>query len=100
MRAQPALVRALWSTSQIADAPDRDIYGWVWDNRESAEESARLNAGNHGHGLAVYGPRPVEGGWVVAIDFRPALARATGEVVYEPCEDAGEIKPWRHREHL
>lgn len=74
-RADPALARALWPVG-LAGARDSDIYAWLWDNEESARQSVHLNAVNHGHGPAAYGPHLTEAGWVTAVDIRAALARA------------------------
>lgn len=74
-RRQPADPAAAMALFGLGRRP-QDVYASLWADKADAEESVRLNRGEHGHGDAVYGPALTERGWVTLVDLLPAIARA------------------------
>jgi len=73
-RLTPAGVRHCFP--ELAALDDKYLYGNLWASRESAQMSNDLNAANHGHAGATYGPVLTDSGWAAAVDLRPAMVAA------------------------
>jgi hypothetical protein len=69
-RLAPEGIHYLWPA--LRDVPDKWLWGSLWATYDSALKSNDLNAANHGHQGATYGPLQTDLGWATAIDLRPA----------------------------
>lgn len=55
-----------------ADVHPRDVAAFIHPTEASALRSVKTNRDTYGH--PTFGPILVEGGWLEAVDLRPALA--------------------------